>query len=253
LKQRRTSLDLEEMEEARKRFENLMVSDSQPSMYTTSTATATRDETQLPPPPPLTHTGRKRRELEIALLRSLEHSDDGIEKLMDLWVHECPCERRSVRIMKRMDEFSSSDGSSNIDSEEAESTLRKIIADCPYWTEPAGRLALLMFSQGRLTECQYCIDQVLSLKPWHFEVLQLQLLVHLVRKDYVSAIRTARWGLPPIQQPKKRKVWITAAVARAQYQLHQSVQQQEVRGDGALLFSSSSSSSPQPSSTSAWQ
>jgi hypothetical protein len=190
---------LEEMEEARRHFESMIG----PLLFTA-------EETV-----PLTNGGRQRRKLEINLLKSLKDGDEAINELMSLWIHECPCKVVSTDAVKFM-EFDCTSIAA------AEETLRNILADCPIrtWPEPAARLALLLFVQGRYAECQEYTDAVIVAKPWHFEALQMQVLLQLVlHRDYAAAVSAARAGLPPLSQPRKRAAWIETAVSQATDQL----------------------------------
>lgn len=173
-------------------------------------------------PPLLTNAGRKRRHLEIHLLQSLRTSDDAVDELVSLWIHECPCQVVSTETILFKEYYCSN---SNDSAATLEKTLRNILAECPVrtWPEPAARLALLLFLQGRYVESQEYVDQVLSVKPWHFEVLQMQVWLRLAavgRKDGLPrAISAARAGLPPLSQPRKRAAWIQTAASQATAQL----------------------------------
>ena len=207
---------LKEMEEARRHFESMIG----PLLFD-------RD--------PLTNASRKRRQVEIRLLRSLRHSDDAVDELMSLWIHECPCKTVSTNAVKFMD-FECS-----VTADEA--TLRNILADCTVatWPEPAARLALILFNQGRYVECREYTDAVVAVKPWHFEALQLQVLLRLVNRDYAAAIVAARAGLPPVTQFRRRAAWIERAVSQAVSQLN-----------ALELQTATVNQEPQPSTT-AWQ
>jgi hypothetical protein len=162
----------------------------------------------------LTNAGRKRRQLEIELLQTLLHNDDAIDELMSLWVNECPCKVTSTDTIQFM---SSSDATCSL--RDAESTLRHIIADCPIelWPEPGARLAFVLYQLGQYNECEGWVQAVLQIKPWHFEMLQLQLVLHLsFHKDLVAAIATGRNGLPSLSSyNRKRSVWVRNAVTQA--------------------------------------
>jgi hypothetical protein len=204
---------LEDLEEARRTFEAMVV----------PTILETRH--------PLSFAERRRRQLEIQLLRELEHSDEALDQLMDLWIHACPCEAESIDAILLM-EYQT--------TPETENTLKRIISKCPEWPEPTSRLALLKLVKGDYDECQKCVDTVLRLKPWHFEMRQMQILLDLVRHNKVAAIVDARLGLPPMSQPKKRRYWIAQMVMAAELQLDE------------LELDSVESSMLKPS-TAAWQ
>lgn len=164
----------------------------------------------------LTNAGRKRRKLEIQLLQSLEQNDDAIDELMSLWIHECPCKVSSTDSIKFM---SSEEATCTLD--EAESTLRHIIEDCPIelWPEPGARLAYVLYQSGQYTECERYVQAVLQAKPWHFEMLQLQMLLQLsFHGNLTKAIVAARQGLPSLAS-RKRSVWVRNAVRLAKRKL----------------------------------
>jgi hypothetical protein len=164
----------------------------------------------------LTNAGRKRRKLEIQLLQSLVQGDDAIDELMSLWIHECPCKVSSTDSIKFM---SSEEATCTL--EEAESTLRHIIADCPIelWPEPGARLAYVLFQLGQYTECERYIQAVLQAKPWHFEMLQMQMMLQLsFHGNRSAAIVAARQGLPALTS-RRRSVWVQHAVRQAKRKL----------------------------------
>lgn len=236
---------LQDMEEARRQFESMMGPLLFQNLYNDSNTNMSNV--------PLTSAARRRRQVEIHLLQSLNNSDDALDELMSLWIHECPCLTASTALVKLM-ESECSFGS-------AEETLRKILSDCPaaIWPEPAARLALLLFLQGQYRESQEYTDAVLSAKPWHFEALQLQVLLKLVMSsvDQAGAVVAARAGLPPVQQPRKRAAWIKRAVSQANAQMDAFERQTAA----ATLLSQPSDSydyrdsqqQPRPSSAGAWQ
>ena len=166
----------------------------------------------------LTNAGRKRREIEIRLLQSLLYSDDAIDELMSLWIYECPNQIVNIDILQFM---SSKDSACTV--KEAEMILRNIIADCPttVWSEPGARLAYLLFLQEQYEECEQYVTSVLLVKPWHFEMAQLQILLELAYHSSTSgAIRVSRQhGLPPLHHTKQRYRWVQNATRQAQEQL----------------------------------
>ena len=169
----------------------------------------------------LTIAGRKRREIEIRLLQSLQYSDDAIDELMALWIHECPNQIVNIDILQFM---SSKDSSCTVT--EAEMILRNVILhDCPIsvWSEPGARLAYILFLQKQYEECEQYVQSVLSVKPWHFEMVQLQILLELsYRRNMSRAIHVARkYGLPPLHHIKQRYRWVKNATQQAQHQLQQ--------------------------------
>lgn len=168
----------------------------------------------------LTNAGRKRREIEIRLLQSLQYSDDAIDELMSLWIHECPSQIVNIDILQFM---SSQDSSCTV--QEAKMILRNIIHDCPIsvWSEPGARLAYILFLQEQYAECEECVQSVLSVKPWHFEMIHLQILLELTYHHNMSrAIYIARHlGLPPLHHTKHRYRWVQNATRQAQDLLQQ--------------------------------
>lgn len=176
-------------------------------------------------PPVLTSMDRKRRQVEVRLLRSLVDSDGAIDELMALWM-QAECDglhnAQTTAALKWME----TECGDRIATEE---TLRDMIAECSSWPEPAARLALLLYSQGRYAESYEYTQMVLQKKPWHFEALQLQVLLFLVSSDRAGAIWAARAGLPGLNQRRKRQAWVSKAVAQATDQLYLLEQQQRQR------------------------
>lgn len=168
----------------------------------------------------LTNAGRKRRNLEIRLLQSLQHSDDAIDELMSLWIYECPNQIVNIDVLQFM---SSKDSTCTVT--EAELILRNIIQDCPIavWSEPGARLAYILFLQEQYEECEQVIQSVLSVKPWHFEMIQLQIILELMyHRNTSRAIYLARhYGLPPLHHIKQRNRWVQRATQLAHEQLQQ--------------------------------
>jgi hypothetical protein len=188
----KTHDNVEDLEEARRTFEAMLV----PAIFEKRH--------------PLSFAERRRRQIEIELLRELENSDEALDQLMDLWIHACPCEAESIDALLLMECQT---------TPETENTLKRIISKCPDWPEPISRLALLKFVKGDYDECQECVHLVLRLKPWHFEMRQMQVLLDLARHNRKTAIADARLGLPPMSQPKKRSYWIAQMVRAAERQL----------------------------------
>jgi hypothetical protein len=204
-----------------------------PLIFTTATTAGTsldgrplQNQIQSTHRPLLTNIGRKKRELEIQLLRSLEYSDDGIDELMSLWMTECLDD--SANTLLRMEQDCSTGQEENV--------LRKIIQDSNgEWTEPINRLAFLLFVKRRYDESLAYCRIVLQQKPWHFEAIQLQVLLSLVKMSSsipqghnnnnnnknlsFPVLQWARKGLPPLQHRKRRKVWVDRAVSDAQKSL----------------------------------
>jgi hypothetical protein len=210
------------------------------------------DEQTVSTPPILTPLGRKHRQLEIRLLQSLRHSDEAIDELMALWMQASAIEAASAKYNDYSPDedddvveytLAQTKGAvlalhwmdNQCDRRHAELTLRELIKQYPTWTEPPARLALLLFYNGRYAESYKFNQVVLGMKPWHFEALQLQVLLFLVSSDRAGAIWAARCGLPPLHQAKKRQSWIQKAVAMASDQLLSLEQEHEHQKQQKLL------------------
>jgi hypothetical protein len=193
---------------------------------------------------PLTQASRKRRELEIELLRSLEASDDAADALMDLWmVVDCGGDAAADALSLRRMEDECPEGT--------EEALRGMIARHPGWIEPRNRLALLLFLSGRCGECQLLVRTVLRHRPWHFEALQLQVLLALeFHRDRALALRWARRGLPPLRRRDRSKN-STSRSSRRQRWVEQAVRDATERLLAAISETENRMSSSSPSRASA--
>lgn len=204
------------IEEARDQFEHLIG----PLLFDDNESHSILTQDHKKKPHLLTNAGRKRREIEIRLLQSLKYSDDAIDELMSLWIYECPNQIVNIDILQFM---SSKDSSCTV--QEAAMILRNIIHECPItvWSEPGARLAYILFLQEQFEECEECVQSVLSVKPWHFEMIQLQILLELTyRHNMARAIQIARQhGLPPLHHIKHRHRWVQQATQQAQERLQQ--------------------------------
>lgn len=231
--------DMEDLQRAREDFESLM-----------KDQTLHHDVDQVPQAPILTSAGRHRRELEIELLESLRDSDDAIDELMHLWVFEHTAEEgMDLQAM----EDSCSDGL--VDEERA---LRRMIGNNPHWAEPRIRLATLYFFKGQTDHSYRAAMEALQIKPWHFEIYQLLIMLSLRQQDVGQALYWARSGLPHLRHHgeadsedggkkkkkkngrpanRRRKAWVDRAVARAREQW-----QEAERATEAFLASGNSSS-----------
>jgi hypothetical protein len=211
------------IEEARQQLEHLigpMIFDD-PNVHDNNnilsmdTTTKTKKKPHL-----LTNAGRKRRNIEIRLLQSLQNNDDAIDELMTIWIHECPHQIVNIDIVQFMSSYDST-----CTLQEAEIVLRNILQDCPVtmWSEPGARLAYILFVQEQYDECEQYVEAVLSVKPWHFEMIQLQILLALQYHHSMSrALHIARqYGLPPLHHRKHRSRWVQHMTELAQNQLQQ--------------------------------
>lgn len=208
------------IEEARQQLEHMIGPMIFTDHNTGCTDTWTMEQHTKKKPHLLTNAGRKRREIEIRLLQSLQYSDDAIDELMSLWINECPNQIVNIDILQFM---SSQDSTCTI--REAELILRNILQDCPLlvWTEPGARLAYILYMQEQYVECEQYVQSVLSVKPWHFEMIQLQIVLALTYHRSMSrAIHLARqYGLPPLHHRKHRSRWVQNMTQQAQERLDQ--------------------------------
>lgn len=160
----------------------------------------------------LASSGRKRRELELQLLESLQDDDDAVEELMMLWL----CERDAAATRRLQDmEQTCSNG-----LVEEETYLRSLIQEYGFeWVEPSSRLACLLFYKGRTEESMNMCQEVLKHKPWHFEALHLHLLNAILLDNQQSEIwDAARKTLPPLNERanhRRRRAWVKRAVTQA--------------------------------------
>ena len=205
LSKEETSLDrdLDEIEKARQNFESLVTPHLQNEK---------KDEDSVYVPPPLTTSSRKRRLLEMDLLASLEDSNDAVDELMHLWL----CERDAVSTQQlvAMQEACSP----GLVQEEQQ--LRAMVDQYGVdWPEPAARLATLLYYKGRSEESMEWASRVLRVKPWHFEVIHLQVINSLRMKDRKKVWQYARRTLPPLNphtNNARRKKWVKQALQDAQ-------------------------------------
>jgi hypothetical protein len=164
----------------------------------------------------LTTTARHRRMLEIELMKNLEHSDDAINELMHLWMYENDASM-AHELEDMQDECSPG-------MRYEEGRLLEMIRDYPTWAEPRARLALLFFFQGRTRDSYTAALETLQLKPWHFEIYPLLVLLSLRERNLGQALAWARRALPPFRPNgtnKRRTAWIRIAVSLAQDRLNQ--------------------------------
>ncbi|GKZ01213.1 hypothetical protein MPSEU_001072600 [Mayamaea pseudoterrestris] len=159
----------------------------------------------------LTSSCRRRKQLEIQLLQSLEDSDEALEELIHLWIHEGAPEDANI-ILDMQEECSP-----GLVKEEA--LLKKMIRKHPSWCEPSLRLATLLFYKGRTEESFELAHRARELKPWHFEVYPLLIMLNLrgPNPSFQSAIGWARMGLPKLHG-RRRHEWVMRAVEQAETQ-----------------------------------
>lgn len=179
---------------------------------------------------PLTFGARQRKELEVQLLQQLEHSDDSIDALMNVWIHEAPAAIREMDAIRLFEDHCAS-------LEFVEQSLRSIISTHPNWPEPMNRLALVLGLQGRYDEAQMYLEDVLRWKPWHFEAQHMNVLLALRRGGVGAGVVAARNSLPPLRQHKRRRAWVEHAVRQAQSRLRDELERSEQSKHLVLLES----------------
>jgi len=196
--------DMEGLQRAREDFEELM------NDHTLNC----RVDDHVPSAPILTSAGRHRRELEIELLESLRHTDDAVDELMHLWMCEHTAEEAAT--LEAMEQSCSS----GLVREERE--LRRMIDENPHWAEPRVRLAALYFFKGETDESYRTALEAQKIKPWHFEIVPLLIMLSLRQEDMSQALFWARSGLPHLRDgrppSKRRREWVDRAVAKAREQ-----------------------------------
>ena len=168
-------------------------------------------------PPPLTTSSAQRRLVEIDLLESLRDSDDAVDQLMHLWLHER--DRSSASVLVAMEE-SVSPGM----WKEEQDLLGMIDEYGLDWSEPAARLATLLYYKDRYLESYEWARKVLVVKPWHFEVINVQIGNCLQLERKAELWKFARQALPLLNEARgnaKRKQWVDRAVHDAWEQYHQ--------------------------------
>ena len=190
----------------------------------------------------LTTAGRHRRQLEMDLLRQLYSMDDrvdqddvvlgeepventdqssgdddnedntALDELMHLWMYEHDPE--SAMQLEAMQESCSP----GMVVEEGQ--LRQMCVNFPTWAEPRARLAILLFMKGISQEAKEFAQQALELKPWHFEVYPILVMLALREENMAQALYWARKSLPT-ERPwssgncRRRKAWVDQALENA--------------------------------------
>jgi hypothetical protein len=135
--------------------------------------------------PILTETGRHRRQLEMDLIASLADSDDAVDELVHLWIYETGDLEAAVCII-HMEESCSVGLVSEVQD------LQSLVAQYPAWAEPRVRLAFVLYYKGHLEESRVAALEALECKPWHFEAVELLIMMALRQKDMVQASYWAR-------------------------------------------------------------
>jgi hypothetical protein len=228
-----SGMGMDEIEAARLQYEAMIG----PMLWGTSVATSSNSRskqastTSVPNGSKiLTSSSLRRKQIEIELLQSLGENDDAIDELMSLWIHaECPQNKLGAQLIRTFEQHCSAGGHAE------EKALRQIIQQSRMeWIEPMNRLAFLLYLQKQYKECQIWLNHVLQEKPWHFEAIQLQVLLLLTTSQMnqkstktskipSAALTWARKGLPPMHQTKRRQRWVQQAVQQAQFSLQQCI------------------------------
>jgi hypothetical protein len=200
-----------EFEMARQEFENLMTIGSDYSASAPSTPPSNNVK-------PLTANSQRLKKMEIELLVALTDSDDAIDPLVELWESE---RADSVQELRAMEVGTCSPGLFH-EEEQLRAMIQRYEKD---WVEPMSRLALLLFTKGRLEEAIDLTRQVLDVKPWHFEAGQLLVVMLLRKSDYKGAVHAARtYSLPALNDNtnnKRRAAWVEQKVRQAQEMFRQ--------------------------------
>ena len=183
-----------------------------PLFGTNSPSFAKADEKLL-----LTNSGRRLRELELELIESLTTSDAAVEELIHLWTTERDSETSTYIIAMQS---ASSECSAGLVQEEA--ALRLMSEQYPAWAEPYARLATLLYYKGRVKEAVAMAERAVDLKPWHFEALQIAVLLSQQPSTVQHrARRLARRALPKLSDTVARHVWVGRAMAQAHQQFRE--------------------------------
>jgi len=160
---------------------------------------------------PLTTGSKRRKEVELQLLKHLKQSDDPIDPLIDLWSSE---RQDAAAIFESMQEVCSPG------LKKEEMTLRQMIDDSEMeWAEPMVRLALLFFVKRQYEDSLEWCHKALDVKPWHFEGGRLLVVSHLRMGEFGQALQAARRHLLPAlnyRTSNKRRIgWVDEVMSKA--------------------------------------
>ena len=122
----------------------------------------------------------KRRQKELDLLVSLSNSDKSVDDILDLWRSE------------------GGDGKVSYNANDEEE-IRRVIMEHPEWADPRVHLAILLLEQHRIIESYEVALQALELKPWHFAVPQIFVLLSLHEGLFGQALHWARLRIPQLR------------------------------------------------------
>lgn len=202
-----TRADREDIESSRARFEKLL--DVHDDSFIREGFIAEAERHQLF----LTSSGRRMREVEMQLLKSLEDSDDAIDQLVHLWTTQRDGEAASDML------FMGQSCSKGLEIEEAR--LWQLIEEHPGWAEPHARLAAVLFHKGGPMHGSIAADmavRAIQLKPWHFEALHLMVAISANFNDMEGSMHWSRMALPPLNKEtdnRERKEWVNGALMQA--------------------------------------
>jgi hypothetical protein len=165
---------------------------------------------------------RYRSQLEIMLLESLEGSDDAVDELVHLWVHETT--PHNAEVLEQM----SNECSPGMKAEQA--WLRQTIQKHPDWVEPQIRLATLLFYKGETQPSRQWAVRAFEKMPYHFEIVPLLVMICLRQSNVGEAIRWARRGLPTLRgteaSQRRRSAWVRKATDVVRRRQQQQLQEQ---------------------------
>mmetsp|Transcript_3358 Transcript_3358/g.7016 ORF Transcript_3358/g.7016 Transcript_3358/m.7016 type:complete len:305 (-) Transcript_3358:387-1301(-) len=213
----------------------------------------------------LTSAGRHRRELEMELLRQLFEDDasprsqetegggdingKAVDELMNLWIYEHDVES-AIQLEAMQDSCSP-----GMVKEEAQ--LRQMCEKFPLWAEPRARLSILLFMRGISAEAYECALSALELKPWHFEVYPVLIMISLRHQDVGRALYWARQALPNYRPTegnrRRRKAWVDRALDNAARQWEEAERETQQHLGESLKFFTNGTLPSLDESNEAWQ
>lgn len=211
-------MDMEELERARAALEALMTASSSSESILSSSSSiespalsTTRIQNDL-----LTSAGRRMRELEMQLLASLEGSDAAIDELVHLWSTERD-ETAAIDLIQMQSQCSKG-------LVEEEAKLHAMCHNFVGWAEPYARLTTLLYYLGRTEEAVSMAERAIALKPWHFEALQMCILIARHEQSDPDTVARAQYlarnAMPPLDEdPEGRRAWVSRALVWAKQQL----------------------------------
>lgn len=165
----------------------------------------------------LTKAERLVKEREIALLQQLANSNQAVEDLVQLWtMEECGEDEESGCVLQQMED-TCSEG-----LVEEECALRRMCQEHDDWAEPFSRLATLLFYKGEFAEAIEMAEKAASVKPWHFEVHNISMLLSQQKIDDEEVLQRAKRladkALPKLSDAS-RSDWVSHAITEARRQL----------------------------------